>query len=353
MRIEIRELGRTFGSAPAVEGVSATIEDGEFICILGPSGCGKTTMLNMLGGIIAPTAGTILFDGVDVTKVPAEKRGVGFVFQNYALYPHLTVAKNIEFPLAIERVPRAERRRRVREAADLVQVGPYLDRRPAELSGGQQQRVAIARALVKNPSLLLLDEPLSNLDARLRLEMRVELQRIQREAKVTTVFVTHDQDEAMSISDRTMLMNRGRLVHFADPQELYDDPAELFAATFLGNPPINQLRGRIDDGDLTLADGTIVQGIAPAGLTVDAAIVGVRSETVTLASTAPRARARVEDLQYVGRDVYADVRLGDARLSALVSRREVDRSLVGTEAPIGFDADGVHVFDAESGRRIR
>ncbi|NLF27452.1 MAG: ABC transporter ATP-binding protein, partial [Clostridiales bacterium] len=218
MRVTLDHLTKKFGDVVAVSDFSAELEHGELIALLGPSGCGKSTILNMLAGIVPATGGKILFDGEDATDMPPEKRGIGLVFQNYALYPHMTVLQNICFPLEVQRIPKADRLSRAEEIAKLVHVEALLKRRPAELSGGQQQRVAIARALVKNPHLLLLDEPLSNLDARLRLEMREEIRRIQQRTGVTTIFVTHDQEEAMSISDRIVLMKAGALQQSGVPQ---------------------------------------------------------------------------------------------------------------------------------------
>ena len=238
MKITIENLTKKFGDFTAVNNFNATIESGELIALLGPSGCGKSTMLNMLSGILPVTEGKIYFDNDDVTDIGAEKRGVGLVFQNYALYPHMTVLENIAFPLEIKKVKKAEREAKAIEMAKLVHVDMLLNRKPKELSGGEQQRVAIARALIKNPRVLLLDEPLSNLDARLRIEMREEIRRIQQETKITTIFVTHDQEEAMSISDKIVLMKDGVLQQKDDPQNLYDEPANCFVADFLGNPPI-------------------------------------------------------------------------------------------------------------------
>ena len=217
MKITIENLTKKFGDFTAVNNFNATIESGELIALLGPSGCGKSTMLNMLSGILPVTEGKIYFDNDDVTDIGAEKRGVGLVFQNYALYPHMTVLENIAFPLEIKKVKKAEREAKAIEMAKLVHVDMLLNRKPKELSGGQQQRVAIARALIKNPRVLLLDEPLSNLDARLRIEMREEIRRIQQETKITTIFVTHDQEEAMSISDKIVLMKDGVLQQKDDP----------------------------------------------------------------------------------------------------------------------------------------
>ena len=238
----------------AVDRFNFEIPDGELIGLLGPSGCGKSTTLNMICGLEKPTEGRIFFGEDDVTDLPPENRGVGMVFQSYALYPHLTVRQNIRFPLenlkGDKKLSNAEMDQRADEAAKLVQIDQLMDRKPSELSGGQQQRVSIARALVKMPRVLLLDEPLSNLDARLRLQTREEIRRIQRETGITTVFVTHDQEEAMSISDRIVVMKEGVLQQMGRPQEVYDDPVNLFVAKFLGTPPISVFSGRVQDGVL-------------------------------------------------------------------------------------------------------
>lgn len=348
MKIEIESLEKSFGQSKAVQNVSATINSGELICILGPSGCGKTTTLNMVAGIIEPTSGRILFDGVDVTNQPAEKRNIGFVFQNYALYPHLSVEKNIEFPLVISKTPRKERQERVREVADLVQVNQHLPKRPAQLSGGQQQRVAIARALVKQPDLLLLDEPLSNLDAKLRLEMRNELRRIQTRTGVTTVFVTHDQDEAMSIADRTMVMNEGKIVQYAPPEELYDSPEDLFVAQFLGHPPMNIIHGSIQNGDLFFGED-VIKGIRPKG-DLPEVKVGIRAEAIHLDTSVPN--CVVEDVNHLGRDVGLSLSFHGRLIQAVVSRREAREVKVDDRIAISVDPAGCHLFDAKSGDRI-
>ncbi len=255
MKIVLKGLTKRFPNrdrkkeeVTAVDHFSFEIPDGELVSLLGPSGCGKSTTLNMICGLEMPTEGQIFFGDEDVTNVPPEHRGVGMVFQSYALYPHLTVRDNIKFPLqnltGKNKLSRDEMEQRALEAAALVQIEPYLDRKPKELSGGQQQRVAIARALVKRPRVLLLDEPLSNLDARLRIQTRAEIRRIQQETGITMVFVTHDQEEAMSISDRMVVMKDGILQQIGAPQEIYDHPVNLFVAKFLGNPPINILKGQ-------------------------------------------------------------------------------------------------------------
>lgn len=294
MKVELRNLTKVFpspdrksgGQVVAVDHFSFTIPDGELIGLLGPSGCGKSTTLYMICGLLEPSDGQIFFGEDDVTDLPPEERGVGLVFQNYALYPHLTVRQNILFPLqnfkGADKLSKAEMSRRTDEAARLVQIETLLDRKPAELSGGQQQRVAIARALVKRPRVLLLDEPLSNLDARLRLRTREEIKRIQRETGITTVFVTHDQEEAMSISDRIVVMRSGVIQQIGKPQDVYDSPINLFVARFLGTPPINVFTGRISGGGLYIGDDRVLDvpgqpdravwvGVRPEGFVPDSA----------------------------------------------------------------------------------
>ena len=268
MKVELKNLTKIFPSRNkksneeviAVNDFTFTIPDGKLIGLLGPSGCGKSTTLYMISGLQEPSSGQIFFGEEDVTKLTPENRGVGLVFQNYALYPHMTVRQNIMFPLqnlkGADRLTKQEMLEKTVEAAKLVQIDDLLDRKPSELSGGQQQRVAIARALVKLPKVLLLDEPLSNLDARLRLQTREEIRRIQRETGITTIFVTHDQEEAMSISDMIVVMKKGVLQQIGEPQKVYDDPANLFVAKFLGTPPINVFSGYVKNEKLYIGKVT-------------------------------------------------------------------------------------------------
>lgn len=276
MKVTIKDLTKKFPGRTrkdpetvAVNDFDFEIPSGELVGLLGPSGCGKSTTLLMICGLLAPTEGRILFDGEDVTDVPPEERGVGLVFQNYALYPHMTVEQNIMFPLGNlrgkDRLSKEEMQSRALKAAKLVQIDSLMDRRPKELSGGQQQRVAIARALVKMPRVLLMDEPLSNLDARLRLQTRVEIRRIQRETGITTIFVTHDQEEAMSISDTIVVMQAGVVQQIGRPQDVYDDPHNLFVAKFLGTPPINVFEGELKGGKVLIGGSEVfdIDGLAP------------------------------------------------------------------------------------------
>ena len=259
-RIEFRNIAKRFGDVEVIAGMDLDIADGEFVALLGPSGCGKSTSLLILAGIYLPSGGDLLFDGHVVNDVEAKDRNVGIVFQSYALYPHMTVRDNIMFPLRFKKTPRDEAIRRVNEAAALVQVGELLDRKPSELSGGQQQRVALARALVKEPQLLLLDEPLSNLDATLRLSMRTEIKSLQDELGVTTILVTHDQIEATTMADRIICMRAGRIEQIGTPDDLYVRPSSLFVAGFIGSPPINLVHGTAANGAVDVAGRSLPGG---------------------------------------------------------------------------------------------
>ena len=279
------------------------IPDGMLVGLLGPSGCGKSTTLNLICGLIKPTSGKIFFGENDVTELPPENRGVGMVFQNYALYPHLTVKQNILFPLqnlkGKDKLSKSEMENRTLEAARLVQIDELMERKPSELSGGQQQRVAIARALVKMPHVLLLDEPLSNLDARLRLQTREEIRKIQRKTKITTVFVTHDQEEAMSISDIIVVMKDGIVQQIGKPQEVYDSPVNLFVAKFLGTPPINVFHGKVKDNTLYLGDSPV---LAAEGVADQEVTVGIRPEGFVLQEKGPLC-CKLVQVEVMGRDI--------------------------------------------------
>ena len=287
----------------AVNDFTFEIPDGKLIGLLGPSGCGKSTTLYMICGLQKTSSGRIFFGEDDVTDLPPESRGVGLVFQNYALYPHMTVKQNILFPLqnlkGADKLTKEEMLERAYNAARLVQIDELMERKPSELSGGQQQRVAIARALVKMPRVLLLDEPLSNLDARLRLQTREEIKRIQRETNITTVFVTHDQEEAMSISDMIVVMKLGVVQQIGKPQDVYDDPTNLFVAKFLGTPPINVFEGRVESGKLYLGDQAVLE--AP-GVADQDVFVGIRPEGFII-DNAGALECDVSNIEVMGRDV--------------------------------------------------
>ncbi|MGY4706526.1 ABC transporter ATP-binding protein [Candidatus Bipolaricaulota sp. J31] len=262
--IKLERLTKKFGKVVAVNNLNLEVKDGEFIALLGPSGCGKTTTLLMIAGIYRPTEGKIYFDDILMNDVPPKDRYVGLVFQSYALYPHMKVYDNIAFPLKLAKVPRKEIERRVHEVAKLTQIEELLGRMPTQLSGGQQQRVALCRALVKEPQILLLDEPLSNLDARLRIETRAEIKRLQRELRITTILVTHDQVEALTMSERVAVMHAGILQQYDTPEALYDSPANLFVASFIGDPPMNLIPVELEraDGKLQLVADSFVLPLA-------------------------------------------------------------------------------------------
>ena len=311
MKVVLQNLTKIFpsrdkkagGEVVAVNDFTFEIPDGKLIGLLGPSGCGKSTTLYMISGLQKPTSGKIFFGDDDVTELATENRGIGLVFQNYALYPHMTVKQNIMFPLenlkGADKMSKDQMLERAYEAAKLVQIDELMDRKPSELSGGQQQRVAIARALVKMPRVLLLDEPLSNLDARLRLQTREEIRRIQKETGITTVFVTHDQEEAMSISDMIVVMKLGVLQQIGKPQDVYDDPVNLFVAKFLGTPPINVLEGEIKGGKICIGGAAVLD--AP-GVADQEVFIGIRPEGFELDENGAL-ECKLSNVEVMGRDV--------------------------------------------------
>jgi multiple sugar transport system ATP-binding protein len=289
--IRIESVSKTYPGAkvPAIPDISLTVRDSEFVVLLGPSGCGKTTLLRMVAGLEYPDAGRIFIGDRDITDLPPRKRGIAMVFQSYAVFPHLTVFENIAFGLRMQKRPHEEVRRRVENAAGMIQLEPYLQRYPAQLSGGQRQRVAVARAIVMEPSVLLMDEPLSNLDALLRLQFRAELKKLVSDLKTTTLYVTHDQVEALSLGDRIAVMREGRIIQVAEPMTVYDRPATEFVGSFIGNPPMNFLRGvaQSDNGALRVMIGG--QSLdAPASVAeAKELLVGIRAENIQASSSAP------------------------------------------------------------------
>ena len=311
MKVVLQNLTKIFPSRDkksgkevvAVNDFSFEIPDGKLIGLLGPSGCGKSTTLYMISGLQKPSSGKIFFGEDDVTELSTENRGIGLVFQNYALYPHMTVKQNILFPLqnlkGADKMTKEQMDERAHWAASLVQIDDLMDRKPSELSGGQQQRVAIARALVKMPRVLLLDEPLSNLDARLRLQTREEIRRIQRETGITTIFVTHDQEEAMSISDMIVVMKLGVVQQIGKPQDVYDDPTNLFVAKFLGTPPVNVLSGKVAGGKLYIGEDMVME---ISGVEDQEVIVGIRPEGFELNDNGPL-QCKMNNVEVMGRDV--------------------------------------------------
>lgn len=361
MKVVLENLTKRFpdrnrkgGEVTAVDHFTYEIADGKLVGLLGPSGCGKSTSLFMICGLQEPTEGRIYFGEEDVTKHPPEKRGVGVVFQNYALYPHLTVRQNIIFPLqnlrGAEKLTREQMEEKALETARLVQIEELLDRRPGELSGGQQQRVAIARAMVKMPRVLLLDEPLSNLDARLRLQTREEIRRIQRETGITTVFVTHDQEEAMSISDEIVVMKDGRVQQSGKPQEVYDNPVNLFVAKFLGTPPINLFDARIEREMLYIGAEAVLPA---AGIADREVIAAVRPEGFLLQEDGAL-ECTLSGVEVMGRDIsvvstHEASRSGTIR-SIIQAKNRVDQSR--TKIRFALKPDKVLLFARGTEERI-
>ena len=339
----------------AVNNFTFEIPDGKLIGLLGPSGCGKSTTLYMISGLQKPSSGKIFFGEEDVTELPTEKRGVGLVFQNYALYPHMTVKQNILFPLqnlkGADKLTKENMIERAYEAARLVQIDELMDRKPSELSGGQQQRVAIARALVKMPRVLLLDEPLSNLDARLRLQTREEIKRIQMETGITTIFVTHDQEEAMSISDFIVVMKLGVVQQVGKPQNVYDDPANLFVAKFLGTPPINVFDGEVKGGKLIIGGAAVldVPGVADQAVTV-----GIRPEGFNLDPNGPFV-CNLSNVEVMGRDVSVVSKHANSLNPVVRSIINSDAMIDTTAATISYSlkANKVFIFNKDTEERIK
>ena len=356
MKVRLENLTKIFPSrgkdgveTTAVSNFTYEIPDGKLIGLLGPSGCGKSTTLFMLSGLQKPSSGKIFFGEDDVTNLTPEKRGVGLVFQNYALYPHMTVKQNIMFPLQNMKVPKAEILERTVEAAKLVQLENLLDRKPSELSGGQQQRVAIARALVKNPKVLLLDEPLSNLDARLRLQTREEIRRIQRETKVTTIFVTHDQEEALSISDMIVVMKLGVVQQIDEPQKVYDNPVNLFVAKFLGTPPINVFKGKVSNKGLYIGNERIMD----ANVEDQEVYIGIRPEGF-IHNPNGVLTCNLSSVEVMGRDCSIVSFHNDAESVNIRSIIDSDVKVDMTSKTVKFNLkpNKVFVFNKETEERI-
>ncbi|UOQ56637.1 ABC transporter ATP-binding protein [Leucobacter allii] len=360
-RLVLDQITRAFGDVTAVDRISLDVADGDFLVLLGPSGCGKTTLLRMIAGLLEPTDGSIRIGETDITGLPARKRDLAMVFQSYALYPHLSVEKNLAFPLKVQKTPKAEIAERVRAAAESVEIAHLLDRKPKELSGGQRQRVAVARALVREPRAFLMDEPLSNLDAKLRTATRQELAALHRKLGATFVYVTHDQVEAMTMATKIALLNAGRLEQYGTPEELYDAPSSVFAAGFLGSPAMNLM-----EATLTTTDGRVsvfapgLEAVLWAGATPDREVVaGVRPEHLSIhAGGAPEAvptagialRGAVALVENLGREQLVHCTIGEHRVT--VSCDRATRWTVGELVVLAAPAERVHLFDRASGRRL-
>ena len=352
MDVRIENLNKQFGGVTAVKDLNLHIRDGEFVALLGPSGCGKTTTLLMLAGIYKPSSGVIRFGERVVNQVQPRDRNIGMVFQSYALYPHMTVFNNIAYPLKLKRVSKQEQHTQVQRIADVMGIGDLLDRRPGQLSGGQQQRVALGRALVKEPDILLFDEPLSNLDARLRLTMRGEIKQLQKRLEITSIFVTHDQIEAMTMADRIAVMNGGKLQAFDTPEDLYDRPKTLFIAGFIGNPPMNVIDVEVTSAnDQFIAQNRDLKLSIPATRGEPAARakqvkLGIRPEDITLVNSdggGSDVQGEVFIVEPLGRDDMLEIVIGETHFYVLTEPEK--RIRPGDKVNLRFDTSSVQFFD--------
>ncbi len=348
-RVNFEGVSKAFDGALAVDDLHLDVHDGELLVLLGPSGCGKTTVLRMVAGLEDPTAGTVSIGDVIVNDVEPKDRDVAMVFQSYALYPHMTLRRNIEFPLRQQKVPAAERARRVDEAAGTLGLGDLLDRKPGQLSGGQRQRVALARAIVRDPQVFLMDEPLSNLDATLRIQTRADIVSLQRRLGTTTIYVTHDQVEAMTMGHRIAVMRDGRLQQVAAPQDLYERPANTFVASFLGSPGMNLVPASVD-GAVVTVDGTRVE--LPAGPAVAAGpvTVGVRPEAASLAPEG--IAATVVLVEQLGAEAHVICALVDGTRVVVRQENRAARPDLGDAVAIRVDPAQLLLFDADTGARL-
>ena len=344
-RIQLQDVVKQYGSFAGVRRMSLDIADEEFLVLLGPSGCGKTTTMRMIAGLEKPTEGSILIGADDMTDVDARDRDVAMVFQGYALYPNMSVYENIRFPLRMRGVPRGRHDALIRRAAQMVELGDYLDRKPAALSGGQRQRAALARAVVREPQVFLMDEPLSNLDAKLRASMRVQIKHLQRQLRITTIYVTHDQIEAMTLADRNVIMNQGAIQQVGTPDEIYRDPANAFVAGFIGAPPMNLISGEARDGTFIGRDISVPCPQALEGpLTL-----GVRPEDCILGGS--HLQGTVYGVEPTGDLTYLTVTAGGLQIEVKAARDF--RAALDSPVSLGFDLDRLYFFDTRSGDRLR
>ena len=347
--VEFRNITKRWGDFVAVDKLDLTVVDKEFLVLLGPSGCGKTTSMRMIAGLEEPTDGEILIGGELVNEMPPRERDVAMVFQNYGLYPHMTVRENIGYPLKIRGVKGAEATRMIDLAAGKVELGPYLDRKPGQLSGGQRQRVALARSLVRTPRVFLMDEPLSNLDAKLRVTMRAELKHLHHEMAITTVYVTHDQMEAMTLATRVAVMNKGVIQQLDVPEAIYNDPANLFVAGFIGSPSMNLVQGDLVDGSFTGEGLRFPSAVAGTRKSV---VLGIRPEDVRVVGPGEGLfDAPVYAFELTGESVLVTVTVGKRHFAARADRHF--RCQIGDQVGVRFDAARTYLFDQASEARIR
>lgn len=353
--IELRNVRKSYDKHEVIHGVNASIADGEFIVIVGPSGCGKSTLLRMVAGLEEISAGEIAIGEQVVNQIEPAHRDIAMVFQNYALYPHMSVFENMAYGLKIRGTPKDEIRRRVDEAADILELGALLARRPGQLSGGQRQRVAMGRAIVRHPKAFLFDEPLSNLDAKLRVQMRLEIQKLHQRLQTTSLFVTHDQVEAMTLAQRMIVMNAGQVEQIGTPAEVYARPASTFVAGFIGSPPMNLLQAEARAPDclaLSLDDGSSVELRLPAPRELPARLtLGIRPEHLKpCAAESAQLLARVQIIEHLGADAQAYCLLGEQEIVVRLPGQHHVSS--GSLLPLGVSADNLHFFDPDTGKRL-
>ena len=349
--LAIDHIRKSYGTVETLKGIDIALDSGEFLVLLGSSGCGKSTLLNIIAGLAEPNAGDIRIDGRSLIGVHPKDRDIAMVFQSYALYPNLTVARNIGFGLEMRRVPKADREKAVLEAARLLQIEPLLDRKPSQLSGGQRQRVAIGRALVRQPKIFLFDEPLSNLDAKLRMEMRTELKRLHQMLKTTIVYVTHDQIEAMTLATRIAVMRNGQIEQWGTPEAIYQRPATAYVATFVGAPPMNMLSAAWADGGLRIDGSEVTLPMQrPNAATAPTITLGIRAEALDYGAAGYSLPMTVEVCELTGPELIVTGRVGPQKLVAsFPARRKVQ---MGETLALTLAQDQVHLFDDATGKRV-
>ena len=348
-KINLKNLQKSYGKTKVIHDLSVDIKEGELVVIVGPSGCGKSTLLRMVAGLEDINSGSILFDNKEVNDLEPRERNIAMVFQNYALYPHMTVFQNMSYSLKILKIPKDEINSRVQKAAEILELGELLERRPSQLSGGQRQRVAMGRAIVRDPVAFLFDEPLSNLDAKLRVQMRLEIKKLQTQLKTTSLYVTHDQVEAMTLADRMVVMNEGNVEHVGTPLEVYTKPKTLFTAQFIGSPAMNILKGECQSSQINLSSGAKLKINSKHNGKVN---VGLRPEDFTINEKGP-IKLNVELVELIGANTLIHGRLENsneilvASIAGVISENEI-----GNQINLSFDENKLHLFDVNSNQRI-
>ena len=348
-KINLKNLQKSYGKTKVIHDLSVDIKEGELVVIVGPSGCGKSTLLRMVAGLEDINSGSILFDNKEVNDLEPRERNIAMVFQNYALYPHMTVFQNMSYSLKILKIPKDEINSRVQKAAEILELGELLERRPNQLSGGQRQRVAMGRAIVRDPVAFLFDEPLSNLDAKLRVQMRLEIKKLQTQLKTTSLYVTHDQVEAMTLADRMVVMNEGNVEHVGTPLEVYTKPKTLFTAQFIGSPAMNILKGECQSSQINLSSGAKLKTNSKHNGRVN---VGLRPEDFTINEKGP-IKLNVELVELIGANTLIHGRLENSNEILVASIAGViSESEIGNQINLSFDENKLHLFDVNSNQRI-